>query len=123
MSNKKYILIADDDKIYTKIFVDQLINAGYDAFAVHNGLDLLAESHKRTPDLIICDLIMPLEDGFLVIAQLKADLSLEGVPIVVMTGLSQDEDRKKVMKLGARDYLVKSSLTIPDLVQKVKNYL
>jgi CheY-like chemotaxis protein len=68
------------------------------------GLELIRREH---PDLILCDLQMPVMDGFEVLQQLRQDEALRHTPIVAVTALSMPEDRQKVLRAGFNGYFSK----------------
>jgi len=119
-SNKKYILVAEDDKYYGKIYKAKLNKEGLDVTVAINGKLALEEAAKRKPDLMLLDLVMPVMDGFETLKTLKADPNLKTVKVVVLSNLGQDEDIQKAKDLGAADYIVKSNVSISELVAKIK---
>lgn len=123
MDQKKYVLIAEDDKFYDNIYKIKFEKEGYEVRVVTDGQQALDEVKKRKPDIILLDLVMPVKDGFETLKALKADKELEGVPMIVLSSLGQEDDATKVKELGANDYFVKTNITIYDLVKKVKEYI
>lgn len=121
--DKKYILIAEDDKFYDNIYKVKFENEGCEVRVVTDGVQAIEEAKKRKPDIILLDLVMPVKDGFETLKVLKATPELAGVPMIVLSSLGQEEDAAKVKELGANEYFVKTSITIYDLVNKVKEYL
>ncbi|PIP26262.1 MAG: response regulator, partial [Candidatus Moranbacteria bacterium CG23_combo_of_CG06-09_8_20_14_all_40_16] len=75
------------------------------------------------PDLILLDLIMPVKDGFETLKELKADSSLKDVQVIILSNLSQEEDRQRVLNLGAVEYVVKADVSFSEIVKLVKKYL
>lgn len=118
---KKRILIAEDEKAYSRALVLKLTNSGYEAESAANGqeaLDAIKNSHF---DLLLCDLVMPKVNGFEVIEEIKK----QGInlPVIVLSNLSQTDDEKKVRDLGVYDFLAKSSVTIAEVIVKVQEIL
>ena len=73
---------------------------------------------KYKPHIILLDLIMPNVDGFVFLEEIKKT-SCEA-PIIVLTNLGQEEDRKRAIELGVKEYFVKSNTPITDIVKQVK---
>lgn len=119
-SKQKYILVAEDDKLYAKVYQNKLTREGYKTVVVNNGEELLKVVKKDIPDLILLDMIMPGMDGFETLKALKADTKISHIPVVVMSNLGQDSDINKAKELGADAYLVKSSVSIMDLTEKIR---
>ena len=69
------------------------------------------------------DLIMPVKDGFETLKELKADSSLKDVQVIILSNLSQEEDRQRVLNLGAVEYVVKADVSFSEIVKLVKKYL
>ncbi len=115
--NKK-ILVIEDEKPMARALELKLGRAGFTVTAVFNGEAGLAALEREPFDLILCDLIMPKVDGFTVLETLRARGS--AVPIIIMTNLSQEEDKAKAMELGALDFIVKSDTPIADIVNRVR---
>ncbi|MBI4713625.1 response regulator [Candidatus Uhrbacteria bacterium] len=76
---------------------------------------------KERFDLILLDLVIPRLDGFGVLGALKEERN--SPPVIVLTNLSQTEDRDRAIKLGAKDFFVKSNTTIAQIVERVRELL
>ena len=120
---KKYILIIEDDKFYDNIFQKKFLMAGYDLTIATDGLQGVEQAIQRKPDIILLDLIMPNQDGFETIQKLKENQALQEVPIIVLSNLGQPNDIEKAKQLGAVDYIVKASISLQEVVDKVTAYL
>lgn len=120
---KKYILVAEDDKFYANIYKTKFSKEGYEVAVVGDGQKLLDEVRSRQPDLILLDLIMPVMDGFEALEKLKADSKLKNIKVLVSSNLGQAEDIKRARDLGAVDYLTKATMSIQQMVDKVKETL
>ena len=70
--------------------------------------------------LILLDLIMPKKDGFETLKDLKNNPKLKHIPVIVSSNLGQQEDKDKVFALGAKDYFVKSDISLVELLEKIK---
>ena len=123
MSDEKYVLVVEDDPFYSKIYKTKLAKERILSEIVGNGNDALRVSRERRPGLILLDLIMPGKDGFETLAELKSDASLRDVPVVVLSNLSQEEDVRRIMELGAVEYLIKANVPIQEVVSKVRMHL
>lgn len=123
MRKEKYVLIVEDDPFYSSIYKTKVEKEGIQAVLVHDGAAAMKEAREKKPALVVLDLIMPGKDGFQVLEELKADPDLKDVIVLVLSNLSQDEDIKRVMDMGATEYLIKSNIPLGDLIQKIKGYL
>lgn len=121
--NKKFIFIAEDDKAYVSVYKAKLENEGYEVMIVERGDLVIPELHKRIPDLLILDLVLPQKTGFAILKELRADAELKDIKVLVASNLSQEADKAKIKKLGVLDYFIKSDISIFELVDKIKKAL
>lgn len=119
-TDKKFILVAEDDSFYGNVFNTKLAKEGFDVVVAENGKKALEVARDRTPHLILLDLVMPEMDGFETLQTLKADDNLKRVPVIVLSNLGQDSDIDKAKQLGAKDYFIKSNVSIQKVVEIVK---
>lgn len=103
----KKILFIDDNAELRDLTVDALRLEGFDAFGAENGQLGIDLAKSTTPDLILCDIMMPDMDGYEVYRQLKADLRTSLIPFVFLSALAGRSNIRKGMNLGADDYLSK----------------
>jgi DNA-binding response OmpR family regulator len=117
----KKILIIEDDKSMARALEFKLTRAGFEVKSTGNGEDGLAILASENFSLILLDLIMPKVDGFKVLETLKERQNK--TPIIVLSNLSQDQDEKHVLELGAEEFLIKSNTPISKIAERVKNKL
>lgn len=119
-SGQKFILVIEDDVAYANVYQRKLSKEGYEVVVEQSGEAAIELAKKRHPDLILLDLVMPGKNGFEVLQELRADPELKNVKIIVASNLSQDVDIEKAKKAGADDYFIKSNVSVPEMVQLVK---
>lgn len=117
------ILLVEDDSNLREIYGARLEAEGYEILTAGDGEEALAVAVKERPDLIISDVMMPKISGFDMLDILRTTPETKNVKIIVMTALSQDEDRKRGEELGADKYIVKSQVTLDDVVAMVNESL
>lgn len=105
--DKQKILVVDDEENYRDIVTLALTLNGYEIVQATNGSEGLAAVQRGRPDLILCDVNMPVMNGLELLTALKADPDLEAIPFLFLTGNAEKEDMRKGMQLGADDYLTK----------------
>ncbi len=115
------ILIAEDEKPMARALVLKLTKEGFDAQSAGDGEEALQILEKGGIDLMLLDLVMPKLDGFGVLKAVK-ERKIK-VKIIVSSNLSQTEDFNKAKELGALDFMVKSNVSLSEIVEKVKKYL
>ncbi|MBI2051239.1 response regulator [Candidatus Roizmanbacteria bacterium] len=115
----KKVLIIEDDIVFQKIYQRKLREEGFEVLHAHVGKQGLELAKAQKPNLIMLDIMLPGGmNGFDVLEQLKNDMELKKVPVVVLTNLNNEE--KTAKDLGASDYIVKADTSIKEVTEKVK---
>jgi CRP-like cAMP-binding protein len=96
--------------------------AGYKIFAAENGKKGLEAALEYMPDLIICDIMMPVLDGYGVLHVLQKNESLQHVPFIFLSAKSERSDMRKGMEMGADDYITKP-FTETELLSAIESRL
>lgn len=117
------ILLVEDDNNLREIYAARLEAEGYEIATAIDGESALAAAMKEKPDLIMLDVMMPKISGFDVLDILRSTPETKDAKIVMMTALSQQSDRERGERLGANKYLVKSQVTLEDVVATVQELL
>jgi CheY-like chemotaxis protein len=117
------ILLVEDDNNLREIYEARLQAEGYDIVAAHDGEEALVVAKNETPDLIISDVMMPKISGFEMLDILRNTDGLKDVKIIMLTALGQSDDQQRADRLGANRYLVKSQVTLEDIVKVAQELL
>lgn len=118
------VLVIEDDPFLLEIYKQNLKERGYDVSSAMGGREALEMiSEDQNWNVILLDLLMPEIDGFTVLERLKEKGLLPGLPVIVLTNLSQESDQKKALELGAIDFAVKSELSFDEIVAHVEDAL
>src|SRR3954453_12533047 len=104
MRDTPLILVADDDADHREILAWRLETRGYAVVLAADGVEALALTRERRPDLVLMDASMPRLDGFEVCRRIKADPSLPFTPIILVTGRVLVEDVVAGVEAGAGHY-------------------
>ena len=121
-SSKKILLIEDEDFI-RDLYKRQLDLAGLQTDAFGNGKDGFEALSKGTYDLILLDIMLPVINGLDVLRKIKVDEKTKNIPVILLTNLGQDSVIKEGFALGAKEHIIKASLTPNQIVEKVKSLL
>ncbi len=97
-------LVIDDDDTALSLMRRRLSQLGYEVITAQNGDSGLALARSESPDLILLDIFMPDMSGYDVLAEIRADDTIKGTPVIVTT---VDDDRARSLQLGATEYLAK----------------
>lgn len=101
------ILVAEDDPDVRELLVTRLSIAGYAVTTARDGAEALSLMRDVSPAAVILDLNMPRMDGFEVLSAMQLDPRAAKLPVMVLTARNSPGDVKRVLELGARDYLSK----------------
>lgn len=101
------ILVIEDDELLAENLGILLENEGYKVNFAYNGLDGLETINRTIPDLIICDINMPLMDGFELKEKLNKSQTTFDIPLLFLTAKTQISELRQGMRLGADDYIFK----------------
>jgi DNA-binding response OmpR family regulator len=117
------IMLVEDDNNLREIYEARLLAEGYEIVSAKDGEEALALAVKEKPDLIISDVMMPKISGFDMLDILRSTPETKDTKVIMMTALSQAEDKTRADKLGADRYLVKSQVTLEDVAKVAKEVL
>ena len=127
MERKAKILLVDDDADFVESTKIVLESKPYEVVVAVNGDEGLRKAKEENPDLILLDIIMPIEDGFTAAEQLKKDPKLASIPVLMLTsystkGAETSIPRSRGYELDAEDYIDKP-VSPKDLLAIVEKYL
>ena len=103
----KKILLIEDNEAMRENTAEILQLAGYDVYTSPNGKEGVEQAAKEKPDLIICDIMMPVLDGYGVLHLLSKNEETNSIPFIFLTAKSERSDFRKGMEMGADDYVTK----------------
>ena len=118
----KKILIIEDEKILVEMYKSKLEANNFEvvsAFSSEEGIQILK---KEKPDLVILDILLPKENGITFLEKIEKMKIISDIRIVVFSNYDDPETRKKALKLGAEDYLIKTQFSPREFLEKVKEY-
>ncbi|RAQ38944.1 GGDEF domain-containing response regulator [Arthrospira sp. O9.13F] len=103
----KKILIIEDERLVRENLVELLTFENFQVLEATDGLRGVKLAEQEHPDLILCDVMMPILDGYGVLAQLRQNPKTAIIPFIFMTALADRMNTRKAMELGADDYITK----------------
>jgi DNA-binding response OmpR family regulator len=101
------ILIVDDDVETLRLVGLMLQRQGYKIVAANNGAQAIASAKMEQPDLILLDIMMPDMDGYEVTKQIRSDIAIQKIPIIMFTAKGMVDDKVEGFDAGVDDYLTK----------------
>jgi len=117
------ILIVEDDTFLLNMYADKFRAEKFDVSVADNGIKALKLAQENKPEIILLDILLPKKNGFEVLEELKANKETSNIAVILLTNLSQKEEVKKGMDLGAKDFLIKAHFMPNEVVKKVKQLL
>jgi DNA-binding NarL/FixJ family response regulator len=104
----KKILCIEDDRPLAELIAEELVSRGFEVVVAHDGHEGFVAILKLMPDLVLCDISMPVMSGFEVLERLNAlSPRLGHIPFVFLTALADRESELRARRLGADDYVTK----------------
>ncbi|NJM45693.1 MAG: response regulator transcription factor [Alkalinema sp. RU_4_3] len=107
VGNQKKLLLIDDDPNLILLVKDYLEFRGYEVITAENGREALEVLESNTPDMIICDVMMPEMDGYSLVSTIRSDPKTSWIPVLFLSAKGQSQDRVKGLNIGADVYMVK----------------
>lgn len=119
----KVVMVVDDDTTLLEMYIERIKAEGAIVIDAKDGEEALQKASETRPSVILLDIMMPKVNGFDVLKQLKANPETAGVPVILLTALSDDQKRRQGLQLGAADYIVKAETLPVDVIEKLKKIL
>jgi len=115
--DKKKILIADDEQS-VRLLVKRLLSQTYIVLEASDGEEAIEIARGEKPDLILMDIMMPRVDGYTACHQIKRDEATKAIPVVMLTGVGHELNKKLSWEVGARGYITKPFI-LQDLLDAI----
>lgn len=120
---RKRILIVEDDRFLRRACRARLEQQGYEIQTAQDGEEAVAAVRSQPPDLVLLDLLMPKMNGLDVLRILRNDEATRGLPVIILSNSSRQEDVETIRALGISGYFVKANLSLQDLSKLVEDLL
>lgn len=120
---KKKVVVVEDEEALGRVYLIKLKQAGIEAVLAVNGEEGLDKIKSEKPDLVLLDLMLPVHDGFWLLEEKRKIKDIRDIPVIVLSNLGQEQDKKRAEDLGVKDYLVKAEMSFKSITEKVKKFL
>jgi CheY-like chemotaxis protein len=119
MSEKKPILLVEDNELNRDMLIRRLNRAGIDVIPAENGQQALDKMRSEQPSLVLMDMNLPVMDGWTACRTARADTSIAHIPIIALTAHAMEADRLSALDAGCDDYATKP-IDFPGLLIKIE---
>ncbi|MBU1149045.1 response regulator [Patescibacteria group bacterium] len=121
MGEKAKILVVDDEEAFLEIMVDKLTREGFTVLTARDGQEGLDVALKEHPSVVLLDVLMPKMHGWDMYNKLRQDKWGNGVPVIILTNVSNVSKQEEGEKTGQFEYCVKTEYNLEDIINKIKN--
>lgn len=115
------VFVIDDNNM-SLMMAKEALKEQYRVITMQSAEIMFGVIEKRTPDIILLDILMPEIDGFEAAQRLRDNSALANIPIIFLTSTIDDSIKERSSQLGALDLILKP-FTKPDLIEKVSKHL
>jgi DNA-binding response OmpR family regulator len=122
-STGKTILIVEDEKLLSEMYEDVFEKEGFYVKVAATGKEAIAITKETKPDFVLLDILLPEENGIYYLQQKKKDPDIANISVMAFSNFDDPYIKKNALKLGAKDYLIKTNYTPQEVVDKVKIHL
>jgi len=123
MANTHKILIVEDEPALARALALKFKAEGFSVLKAHDGAVGIRMAIEKRPDVILLDIVMPVMDGITMLEKLREDGWGKNIPVIMLTNLADEIKVAEAVRLGSRDFLIKTDWQIADVVKKVKDKL
>lgn len=120
---KAKLLLVEDDVTLVKMYERKFKSDGYEVDIAYDGIEGLNKATKEPHDLLVLDIMLPKMDGLALFKKLRSQPETFKTPVLLLTNFDQEDAVFECFKLGAVDYLIKSSVTPQEVVSRVERLL
>ena len=124
MENSKKILIVEDDDFLARMLSKTIEAEGYEVVMAGTGEEGWRKaSTENGIQLVLLDIMLTDLDGFEVLKRIRQHEPTKNTPVIIVSNLGQPEDQERGKALGANDYIIKSNVSLDEVVSHVKKFL
>ncbi len=122
IEKQKIVILAEDDRTIARLIIFKLEKEGFKVIHFLNGESVVETVSKILPDIVILDVMMPIQDGISILKEIKASPKTKHIPVVILSAKGQEKDIIKGMEIGASDYISKP-FSPSELIVRIKRIL
>lgn len=116
----KSILLVEDESSVREVLKRKLIKSGFKTSVAEDGEEAMKALDNDIPNLILLDIVMPKMNGFDFLERIRSDIRYRDIPVIIISNLEGDNDRTTGRNLGITDYIVKSNISLRELMALIR---
>jgi DNA-binding response OmpR family regulator len=116
------LLVVEDDPLLRNLLSIRLQKSAIQHEFCHSGTDALNAVRTFVPTIIILDLMLPGKSGMEILREMRADVNLQAIPVIIFSNKDDDAERAEAKALGVDDFLVKATTDLGELISKIVQY-
>jgi DNA-binding response OmpR family regulator len=119
----KKILIVEDEKILAEMYEESFRQHGFDVSVASSAEQGITVAKREKPDIVLLDILLPVGNGIAFLRAKSNDPAIALIPVVVFSNYDDPETKREASELGALDYLLKTSFTPQQIIERVEQFL
>lgn len=120
---KPKVLLVEDDPFMTTLLYEYLAKEGFEIISAGDGVEAVNQFQKTRPDVMVIDILLPKKNGLEALREIRALPGGADVPAMILSNLEEVSYQKEADGLGAKAYLIKANVQLPEIIAKVKEVL
>jgi len=120
---KKKVLVAEDSLTTRTLEKNILEAAGFDVTTAVDGAEALTKLHEKSFDIVVTDVQMPRMDGFALTERIKKDDRFKNIPVVLVTALQTEADKRRGIEAGADAYITKGTFDQKRFLEIIQRFI
>lgn len=122
-STGKSVLIVEDDPVLLRMYTEKFSHEGFNVLNARDGEEALIVAEANDIGVILLDIMLPRLSGTEFLKKFRETSKGKDTPVVALTNLAKDTEKKKAQDLGVKEYLVKAMQTPEKVVDTIKKYI
>ena len=114
------VLIIEDEDVLRNILAKKLEKEGYEVVVAADGEKGMESVRNENPDIVLLDILLPKKNGYQILEEMHDDVDLKKIPVLIISNSGQPVEVKRLLELGACDYLVKADFEPKEVIDKMR---
>jgi len=119
---QKTVVFAEDDKTIAQLVKFKLEKEGFKVVHFQDGEGVIDAVSKILPDIVILDVMMPVQNGISILKEIKVNPQIKHIPVIILSAKGQEKDIVRGIEIGASDYIIKPFAPL-EVIARIKRIL